>query len=311
MNRIDDINELINRDPKYSIFRNNDFINKYKLEFKDKNFKSIGFKYDGILTPETTLNALCSIFNIQNKESFEESFKEVISGDGKELINMLTLHSSSLCALLHFFNVNEHPITITIDGDNYKFDEVHFEIKNTVFTRPSNMDVVLIAHNNPAILFLESKFSEYLKNSDESVSVRYLRERDFIDTLDWIERNVSKKDHVYIGGLKQFLAHYIGISHFVNDIEYSYHANEPSKRRVHDFYNTNNPKIFLQEIIFNLDDKKCDAYKCHLSKMIDNIHKYRDEPKITVLNPITYQEFFEHANVNSVLCKNVKEFYKY
>ncbi len=327
------IKELISRDQRYSAFRDNDFVDNKAdiLEFKDSKCESIGFYWNGVLTyaehlkrkkrqeydsskqKENTFNALCSIFDIQRTESFRQSFDEAISGDGKELLNMLTLWSSSLCPLLSFFNVNNYPITITITGDEYKFDEVHFEIKNKVYGHPSNMDIVLIAKEpKPAILFLESKFSEYLDNKEEKISEKYLREPAFKDTLNWIERNVPKKEDVYIEGLKQFLAHYIGLSHFVNDEDYPYHQDEKSKHSVYEFYSKNkeDTKIFLQEIVFNLDDKKCSAYKRHLSIMIEKIKINMNEPKITILSPITYQDFFGPENVHKVLCETVRDFYK-
>ena len=130
------IKELISRDQRYSAFRDNDFVdnNLDKLGFKDSKRKSIGFRGDGVLTyaeylekrrcqeynsskqKKNTFNALCSIFNIQKTESFQQSFEEAISGDGNELLNMLTMWSSSLCPLLTFFNVNNYPITITINA---------------------------------------------------------------------------------------------------------------------------------------------------------------------------------------------------
>ena len=123
---------------------------------------------------KTTVEKLESIFQMSNKELFEAKFKQAISGDGQEWKRIATLHSSSLVALLCFYSVtNSKPLTINVDGNDCIFTESHFECKNRVGIdgkgnpHYSNMDVVLIGktkENKSVILFLESKFSEYLKN---------------------------------------------------------------------------------------------------------------------------------------------------
>lgn len=57
------------------------------------------------------------------------------------------LHSSSLCALLFFYNVSKkNPYSMEIEGENYAFTYSRFEYQNTVIEgrNPSNMDVVLV-----------------------------------------------------------------------------------------------------------------------------------------------------------------------
>ena len=82
-------------------------------------------------------------------------------GSGQEERRITTLHSSSLCALLFFYNVTDnHPLTIKGVGT---FKESVFEFRSPVRDEehPSCMDVVLIGEDEehkPLVLFLESKF---------------------------------------------------------------------------------------------------------------------------------------------------------
>ena len=57
-------------------------------------------------------NGLADIFGVQNKELFGIKFDEAISGSGKEQKKITTLHSSSLCSLLIFYNVSVRSFAI-------------------------------------------------------------------------------------------------------------------------------------------------------------------------------------------------------
>ncbi len=92
-----------------------------------------------------------------------------VSGSGQEGRRITTLHSSSLCALLHFYNIEEEPLLkLTLDTNkktrSVTFTQSFFEYQTPVFNYPSNMDVVLLGKDDEGeevALFLESKFSEY------------------------------------------------------------------------------------------------------------------------------------------------------
>ena len=117
---------------------------------------------------------LINIFNIKDSTLFEEKYKMAVGGSGNEGDKITTLHSSSLCALLHFYNVEKHALTLEFKTKNNKNGEIKrrvrftksvFEFKSPVIDNPSNMDVVLIGKdetsNEDVVLFLESKFAEY------------------------------------------------------------------------------------------------------------------------------------------------------
>jgi len=301
--------KLINKEKKYSAFVDNDFINTFidnnQLMFKDKGHKSIGFLPD---INNLVFERLKDIFEIEDTDLFKKKFDEAVSGDGSELLNMLTIWSSSLCALLCFYNINEdNPLEITIENIECKFTEVHFEVKNKVFRNPSNIDVVLIGKENKenkenkVILFLESKFAEYLSKEKYDFSesyINYLKEKQVEDVMPIIN---SYKNP---GLLKQLIAHYIGLDHFTNDKFYSFHKDE-ERYNVYKFYHENKDvHVFLKEIIFNNDNDEVNEYINKLEEVEKHL-TWND--KVKVLSPTTYQDFFkDHFKMNP----RVKEFYK-
>ena len=106
---------------------------------------------------EQAHETLGRIFKIDIPD-WKEKFNEATFGQGNEINRILTLHSSALLALLCFSHVSEeNPLFI----DGIRYNERWFEIKNKVFNKPSSIDVVL-KNTDGDILFIESKFTEYL-----------------------------------------------------------------------------------------------------------------------------------------------------
>lgn len=115
------------------------------------------------------LEALSKMFDLTVTTKMRELFKAATSGDGDERSKIVTLHSSSLLAFLSFFDVSNHPITI----DKRQYNEVMFEVKNNVINNSpgkSNIDVLLMGENRKKLLFLESKFTEYLSGGKVTLS---------------------------------------------------------------------------------------------------------------------------------------------
>lgn len=111
-------------------------------------------------------------------KAFKTKFEEAVSGGGQELTKITTLHSSSLCCLLFFYNVSENNrLTLKFETNKGErrvtFTKSVFEFKNIVTLNknaPSNVDVVLIGEDEKkkrVFLFLESKFAEYYLSSGE------------------------------------------------------------------------------------------------------------------------------------------------
>ena len=127
------------------------------------------------------LETLSKIFDLTITPEMRELFKSATGGDGDEKSKILTLHSSSLLAFLCFYDLSNHPITI----DETEYNEVMFEVKNDVINaslgKPSNIDVLLMGENRKKLLFLESKFTEYLSGGKVFLSPD--RYKEFYDLL--------------------------------------------------------------------------------------------------------------------------------
>ena len=122
-------------------------------------------------------NTIKNVFRIKDS-SFDSKYYQAISGDGQEYRRISILQSSSLVALLCFYKISpNHPLKIKIEENhNCIFTHSIFEYKNPIQkddpNHCSNIDIVLVgkecdAPKKSVILFLESKFSEYLSGGKE------------------------------------------------------------------------------------------------------------------------------------------------
>lgn len=187
---------------------------------------------------------LTDLFGIADKELFREKFHQACSGDGGELKRISRLHSSALCALLFFYGVSENnPLTLTLNGEECVFTYSRFEFQTRVVRgrNPSNMDVVLTGRNSATgknvILFLESKFSEYVQVTGraQKVALGYL-ETSYSKDIYRIGGGLVEKiglttcripgpnpeefllksgESCYLGGIKQMISHFVGINNFI------------------------------------------------------------------------------------------------
>lgn len=276
-------------------------------------------------------NYLASIFNLKNKEKFEEKFLEVCSGSGAEAAKITTLHSSSLCALLFFYNTEETKISISLNGKVVEFDEVHFEYKNTVTKKggPSNMDVVLVSNTQHIILFLESKFSEYLKPESVEVRYEYINEfekafynENFLNSINMqilkdkntgsIKRTritkkgkkeeyfvlaaADKRPACYAEGIKQMISHYIGVTNFKDG-----HFCSREKKRLNQNYS-----VYLGEIVFDFNyekaKKQLENYESHYKVLVDALQLKKPNFEMLKL-PLKYSELKDKCEVQ------VRKFY--
>lgn len=217
---------------------------------------------------------LINAFDIKEdkRNLFTKKTEQACSGSGEEALKITTMHSSSLCSLLCFYGVSEeneedeekNKLVLELgNGENkskYEFTESYFEFQNEVIAgrQPSNMDVVLIGHlqnqeNKNVVLFLESKFSEYLSASSSlEISMSYRKNEYGKIIYDRLEKtgnydvSVPKnkdgkedeeaknfklvvkneaaveggkktpKKTVYLEGIKQMISHYIGIRNLLD-----------------------------------------------------------------------------------------------
>jgi len=252
---------------------------------------------------ESKEQLLIDIFNIKNVDEFRDKYKQAVSGDGNEYRRITTLTSSSLCALLCFYNISIN--NLKIEDTNY--DTVMFEIKNKVFDikHPSNIDIVLISKESQKILFLESKFSEYLVRSKAiNISDKYLElykklglfddGYNFKDNNDGTFNLERNNNDFYIDGIKQMISHYIGVCNFIND-----------GKSLDNRLQLNGYKVSLGEILFNAWDndyfsKYSDAYSSLIKKLKMNNNQIEFLEK-----PLNYLEVFKDYPLDD----KVKKFY--
>ena len=303
----------------------------------------------GVFSGENTLAALKRVFGIKDNV-FDEKFQQACSGSGQEERRIATLHSSSLCALLFFYNVTEkHPLTFYVEGvGEVTFQEAVFEYQNCVIANanPSNMDVTLLGKcgDKKVILFLESKFSEYITGTQKKLNINcaYLQERiskNLYQNWQWSkdEESAGKEFSVsisekpaYLGGLKQMISHYVGVRKFEKGIQELKNGQNTSKNlhdvtanqdkqeiqlKVRNYALDGDVIIALGSIIFDVykKDKKhteLEEYETLYTKLMRQIKEDAadngSELKILTTS-YTYQELFE-SNQNWST-KDIRKFY--
>lgn len=268
---------------------------------------------------------LIDIFNLDTK-LFAEKFSQAISGDGYEAKRIRTLHSSALLCLLCFYGVSESkPLDLTINDHRLRFTKSFFEIKNPVLEKEdsngqrhcSNMDVKLEGIDTKSgknvVLFLESKFSEYLtfgKYSNISNEVYKDVHEKLSDSLKEMELMFKGMDNKpgyselvsregktrhYAGGIKQMISHFLGVKNVSQ--------NEDLK----------DCDIYLAEILYKFPES-IDVDPNH-TKFNDYDKLYRILAKgLNKISPynvsiasvcLTYQDVFNGFNLDS----SVKKFY--
>lgn len=267
-----------------ALWENNGFIitNENFIE-KTNEHSCNSYSFGGA---ESTKELLIKIFGITNPKMFKEKFGMAVSGSGQEGRKIRTLHSSSLCALLHFYNVSDtNPLVISDLETNrkkrtIKFTKSLFEIKSPVINNPSNMDVVLIGKDTESdediVFFLESKFSEYYlyaSNKSGKISRKYLCHEfseplifKFVRSLTGMKidrldnenfKLVSETEPFYIDGIKQMISHYTGIRNVLNHDYYKEEdpVNAVKQKIMVDAINDGNKGrgavVILGEIVFD------------------------------------------------------------
>lgn len=174
-------------------------------------------------------------------DAFQHKYEQAVSGNGQEEQKINRLHSSALLSLLAFYSVSkENPITFELNGKEVVFTNVEFEHKNGVgkdekgMGHNSNMDIMLYDGDTldsiKNVLFLESKFSEYLtlgQKKDISNTVygdiyRMLFNQPSVDKLvcerqdsGYFLLKTNEKGNHYCEGIKQMISHYMGVLNFV------------------------------------------------------------------------------------------------
>ena len=315
--------------PLYRFFEENDFWNNCTATIEKTIWQ--GKESENSLCFSQSTNSkeqvekLISIFRPQKEETFRNKFEEEVGGNGNEGRKIMTLHSSSLLSLLCFYNVTkDHPLTLSIPevdgGKDIAFTESKFEVKNDLTysykgdhskienSNPSNMDVVL--KSGQYTLFLESKFSEYLKNGLVAGIKNDVYTKIFEDLKDFLKENKLKcededgKDTFklransgntknYLAGIKQMISHFMAVCNYAN---------------------THSEKVILGTILYKFEpdiDNKLhfDNYVKLYGKLVDALNEIKGQkvPNLILLHaPLTYQEVFN----KNFLDEKVAAYYK-
>ena len=270
-----------------------------KTEFKkSESNNSYTFSNASSTDMDKCANRLIELFGIKKHSLFKEKFAQSCNGSGKELKRIATIHSSSLCALLFFYNVSkDNPYVIENEGKEYIFTYSCFEYQNTVLNgrNPSNIDVVLIGKNKQSgedvVLFLESKFSEYYNNVGRKLKIAtaYLDDKSYPNdnygkviyneaslaemSLEMTELKdgknfiLSSKEACYLEGIKQMISHYIGIRNLCDSPK---NKEDNVARAV-----SKGAKLLLGEILFTKG-----IGKLHIKKGIECFASYKEKYRI-------------------------------
>ena len=290
---------------------------------------------------EDEFGTLKRIFGI--RESARGLFEAATGGNGNEKQKILTLHSSSLLAFLCFNDIANHPITIdgivyddgTVYNDGTVYDEVMFEVKNNVINNSpgkSNIDVLLMGENRKKLLFLESKFTEYLSGGKVKLSPHRYEEfysmltekNNFRFSAGYLPVNSKtdksqktqyalykgKKTSQYLEGIKQAFSHLLGIA--TGPAKKQTKGNEDYTRSLLE----NADEIKFASIVFNCDNDKFKKYDDLYKSVFENSDVIKDtikdvlkkrELKLTIVpHLLQYQEVFQ-ANFPH---EKVREFYR-
>ena len=316
-NNSDRLDRSAQKESLYKFFKGNAFLTSGNVQLKSNYSK-------GKESPWSLAFAghcVKDVFKIDDP-MFCSKFVQAISGDGQEANKIMTLHSSSLASLLVFYSVSkDNPIYVMVDGKEEKFTESLFEVKNEVWEGSgnfSNVDVVLRGDN--CILYLESKFSEYLGSGPVEVKkVDYyntIYER-LSDTLKDAGVHLMTKDGkrfleredkaaFYNEGLKQMISHFLGVT------------TEITTGRL----NASGKKIALGEVLFNFEDrvpicaKKYESYKTAysiLKKGLEGCVK-KDDTNLIINDLTTYQCILGSESNHQFLRnlpQSIREFYRF
>ena len=315
----------------YDLWEDNEFVKDINAEntiyHSVKSEKSLRFVEKG------KIDTLKRIFGIEG-DTFDEKFNEACSGDGKEESRIMTMHSSSLCALLFFYNVSKkNPIKLNLDGNDYVFTDVYFEVQSTVISgrRPSNMDVVLVNKEENVVLFLESKFSEYYSDVSKSLTIAKTYQDNEIGELFYTgnalenlnikieepkddEFKIVSDKKCYLGGIKQMISHFIGACNRLGLTK----TKNKTVSKIDNFIN-DHTKVFLGEIVFdkiigNLiieQNIKClDDYSEKYEKLSRELNNYLKDKNVNFKVIDSLLKYSDFANTNRKnLNENVLKYY--
>lgn len=245
------------------------------------------------------LGTVAETYGLKNDDILEYHLTRLFSGSGNEASHFTAKDSSSrLCFLCFFWWMRNGGLEFPGIND-VKFSKCFFEAKNTVLKSPSNVDVLLVSEDEGTLLYLESKFTEYVRDAKTACTLgeSYFKQDELnvlmssLKESNIIEKGESAVPHrvtsePYPSGIKQIISHFIGV------------CKGPAKQEL-EYGQLNNlwknaNKIYLGSILYQFSDPVFLAYsQCHeqLAKVLNKRTFGDNATKIEVIGkPFTYQE---------------------
>ena len=248
----------------------------------------------------------------------EQMFKD---GYGSEIEDCVkpakakAIYSSSMLSYNFFRNINNCPI----ESDGIKYDKVYFEVQLRTLKSsktPANIDVALVSEGGESVLFIESKFLEYLEDKPAKIPESYTKEKSYFEDnkereyLLMMLRRFMEDDkkglyNGYVDGIKQNICHLIGISNLNQSVT--------ARKKFEEKYGNHHPILeakayrFMNILFCPKDNDAEEAYK-NYRKDLDEfreslppvIKEYIGHPFI-----MTYRDLFnilpEELNVRGKL----------
>lgn len=209
-----------------------------------------------------------NIFGHAMDKEFQDMFD---NGSGGELHSKAeAIHSSSMLSYNIFHVIKKTPISFK----GVTYNDVLFEVKLQTIKgspAPANMDVVLIGEKDGKthVMFIESKFLEYVGNQKAELSKSYSSKNKWLVTnVDWLKIiNAQPTTKGYHEGIKQTITHLFAIHNLLVN-----HNDVPALASI------DIDKTFFEfvNMIYEPDErfKESDSYKAYknlYSKFVDNI----------------------------------------
>ena len=230
-----------------------------------------------------------NIFHHKMDEKFQKMFDD---GNGGELHSKAeAIHSSSMLSYNIFHNISRYS-PIIFRGVTYY--DVLFELKlQTIIGShaPANLDVVLIGEKegNTHMMFIESKFLEYVSNNKSKPSASYSNEdKWYVTNVDWREIiKAQPETKGYHEGIKQAITHLFGIHNLI--INHDPVLEVVDDKTSYEFVN----------MIYEPDDKfeESDSYKKYKSLYNEFINKIKDVKGLQIIPQwVSYSEWWKDTN---------------
>ena len=155
---------------------------------------------------------------VEHALMFKKGSGSELEDSGNTPAKAKAIDSSSMLSY-NFFNwiSEKHPLCLF----NVEYTRVYFEVRLKTLRKsnaPANIDVVLVDKNSENVLFIESKFLEYLKNTEADFSSSYMELSNYFTdnkSKEELKKRLVKKYNGmsggYYDGIKQNICHIIAL----------------------------------------------------------------------------------------------------